>query len=185
MFSIADCSKLSGFIKRPDLAFWVLRIWSLLSSNAAKSQSIRIEIGGSVRCSIHRRVNARVPQLFDRRPLEYRCYSFHIRHRRYSSWEYSMRERARSLLEWQEAVYIAQASVAERLSEPVHSNATATLPRASSDFGSAFASTIAVDTSPCGSARDRPKTNEHAPRSTQPGTGHKFEKQSRLLSKQK
>ena len=58
-----------------------------------------------------------------------------------------MRERARRPLKWQEAVRIAHASEAARLSEPVHSNAAATLPRESLMSVGAIASTIAV-TSP-------------------------------------
>ena len=95
-----------------------------------------------------------------------------------------MRERARRPLEWQEAVRIAQASEAARISEPVHSNAAAMLPRASSNSGGAIASTIAVNTAPRGNARDWPKENAHSPRSRQPRTDHDSKKQSRPLPKQ-
>ena len=72
-----------------------------------------------------------------------------------SNQDYLIRERARRPVEWQEAVRIAQASEAARISEPVHSNAAAMLPRASSNSGGAIASTIAVNTAQRGNARDR------------------------------
>ena len=90
-----------------------------------------------------------------------------------------MRERARRPLEWQEAVRIAQASEAARLSEPVHSNAAAILHRASSNSGGAIASTSAANTAPRGNARDRQKKNAYFSRSMQPCTNRDFDKQSR------
>ena len=93
-----------------------------------------------------------------------------------SSRDYLMRERAWRLLKWQEAVRIAQASEIARLSEPVHSNAAVTLPRVSAVVGGAIASTIAVNTAPRGSARNRSKENAHSSRSRQPGTNHDSEK---------
>ena len=95
-----------------------------------------------------------------------------------------MRERARRPLEWQKAVRIAQTSEAARLSEPVNSNAAATLPRKRSMSGGAIASTIAVNTAPRGNTRELPKENAHSPRRRQPLTDSDSEKQSRPLPKQ-